>query len=244
MDLRIRHLAKAFGDQKVFEGVHLDLTGVSALVLIGPSGGGKSTLLRILAGLEAPTEGSVEIQGETLDFADESTLRNHRTRTGFVFQAHNLFPHLSAAENILLPLVQVHGHTRADAMEQTQSLLRRFDLSDHAKKRPAELSGGQQQRIAIARAVAIRPRLLLFDEPTSALDPEMTAEVLDVIAELRAEGRDFVLVTHQMGFARRVADHVAFIGYGGIPEHGQPADVFDQPRTPEMKRFLDRVLRY
>lgn len=244
MDLRIRHLSKAYGDQHVFEDAHLDLTGVHALVLIGPSGGGKSTLLRMIAGLESPTRGAIEIGGAALDFEDETALRNHRTRTGFVFQAHNLFPHLTAAENILLPLVEVHRHSRDAALEQSHALLRRFGLSDHANKRPAQLSGGQQQRVAIARAVAVRPRLLLFDEPTSALDPEMTAEVLDMIAELRSEGRDFLLATHQMGFARRVADHVAFVGYGGIPEHGPGAQILDAPREPAVRRFLERVLRY
>lgn len=244
MNLRLRQLAKVYGDQTVFQGIDLTLTEVRTLVLIGPSGGGKSTLLRLLAGLETPTAGAIEVQGEPLDFSNEANLRRHRTRTGFVFQAHNLFPHLSASENILLPLVKVHGLDRAAAMDQTHALLRRFGLSDHATKRPAQMSGGQQQRVAIARAVAIRPRLLLFDEPTSALDPEMTAEVLDVIAELRAEGRDLVLVTHQMGFARRVADHVAFVGYGGIAEHGPASDVLDRPQNPAVKRFLDRVLSY
>ncbi|MBL9134716.1 MAG: amino acid ABC transporter ATP-binding protein [Verrucomicrobiales bacterium] len=244
MDLRLQSIGKSFGGQSVLRDVALELTNVQALVLIGPSGGGKSTLLRMLAGLEPPTTGTVTLEGEPLHYHDDDALRRHRARTGFVFQAHNLFPHLTATENLLLPLVQVHGMTQDAALEQIDTLLRRFHLSDHAHKRPSQLSGGQQQRVAIARAVAIRPRWLLFDEPTSALDPEMTAEVLDMIAELRAEGRSFVLVTHQMGFARRVADHVAFVGFGGIPEHGQPADIFDQPRTPELKRFLHRVLSY
>jgi polar amino acid transport system ATP-binding protein len=244
MDLRLEHLTKAYGNHAVLQDVDLDLQGVRALVLIGPSGGGKSTLLRLLAGLETPTSGVIRLGGDPLPFGDEAALRQHRTRMGFVFQAHNLFPHLSALRNITLPLQHVHGLAPDEAERQARELLVRFRLEPHAGKRPADLSGGQRQRIAIARAVAVRPRLLLFDEPTSALDPEMTAEVLDLIAELRAEGRDFVLVTHQMGFARRVADHIAFVGAGGIPAHGPVAELLDQPQHPVMQAFLQRVLGY
>ncbi|MBX3748316.1 MAG: amino acid ABC transporter ATP-binding protein [Verrucomicrobiae bacterium] len=244
MRLRLRELAKHFDRHAVLDGVDLELTETRALVLIGPSGGGKSTLLRLLGGLEHPSAGWIELDGAPIPFESPAELHRHRARTGFVFQAHNLFPHLPALQNITLPLERVHGLAPGAARDQAMELLVRFRLEAHAAKRPAQLSGGQQQRVAIARAVAIRPRWLLLDEPTSALDPEMTAEVLDMIAELRAEGRDIVLVTHQMGFARRVADHIAFVGDGGIPAHGPVAEMLDHPTAPQVRRFLDRVLSY
>jgi polar amino acid transport system ATP-binding protein len=244
MDLRLRGLRMTYDEHLVFDDLELHLVNVRALVLIGPSGGGKSTLLRLLAGLQIPTAGHIELNGAALPFEEEEALRRHRMKTGFVFQAHNLFPHLTALRNITLPLEAVHRLTSEAAQQQAWELLRRFQLETQAQKRPAELSGGQQQRVAIARALAIRPQLLLFDEPTSALDPEMTAEVLDVIAELRAEGRDFVLATHQMGFARRVADEVAFVGGGSIVAHGPVGEMIDEPRNPVVRRFLERVLSY
>ena len=161
-----------------------------------------------------------------------------------VFQAFNLFPHLTALENVTLPLVQAHGYGKSAARKYAMQLLRRFQLEAHAGKKPFELSGGQQQRVAIVRAVAVKPRFLLFDEPTSALDPEMTAEVLDIIAELRAEGRELILVTHNMGFARVVADHCLFLSGGKILESGPSQQLFDAPQTAELKSFLDRVLKY
>ena len=244
MDLCLKGLRKVYGEHPVLAGVDLRIADAHALVLIDPSGGGKSTLLRMLGGLEAPTAGSLELNGVALPYADETALRRHRTRTGFVFQAHNLFPHLDALRNITLPLERVHGLPAADAEEQALALLRRFRLEAQARQRPYQLSGGQRQRVAIARALAVKPQLLLFDEPTSALDPDMTAEVLDTIAELRAEGCDFILVTHQMGFARRVADRVAFVGAGGIPAHGSVAEMLDHPAAPVVRDFLERVLRY
>jgi polar amino acid transport system ATP-binding protein len=244
MRLRLQSLTKRFGTHAVLDGVSLDLPEARALVLVGPSGGGKSTLLRLLGGLETPDGGVIELHGARLDFGDEEALRGHRARTGFVFQAHNLFPHLTARQNVALPLEHVHGLAPEAARAEADRWLARFQLTAHADKRPAALSGGQRQRVAIARAVAVKPGLLLLDEPTSALDPEMTAEVLDMIAELRADGRDFVLATHQMGFARRVADHVAFVGAGGIVEHAPGAALLDAPRTAMVRTFLDRVLRY
>ncbi|MBE7212325.1 MAG: amino acid ABC transporter ATP-binding protein, partial [Gluconacetobacter diazotrophicus] len=157
---------------------------------------------------------------------------------------YNLFPHLSALQNVTLPLEKVHGLAPQDARDAAQAALRRFRLETHAHKRPAELSGGQRQRVAIARAIAIKPRLLFFDEPTSALDPEMTGGVLETIEELRAEGRDFVLVTHEMGFARRVADQVALLAEGRIVEAGPAAQVFDAPRAEASRQFFAKVLRY
>ena len=243
MNLRLDNITKSFGSHRVLDSVSLDFEKVHSLVLIGPSGGGKSTLLRVIAGLHKPDEGSLEINGARIAF-DESSLHAHRKSIGVVFQAFNLFPHLSALENITLPLEKVHRLPPDEARETAIETLRRFRLEDHSHKRPAELSGGQQQRIAIARAIAIKPRLLLFDEPTSALDPEMTGEVLDVIRELRQEGRDFVLITHAMGFARVVADQIAFLANGKIVEHGAPGEIFDATRSAQCRDFLSRVLKY
>jgi polar amino acid transport system ATP-binding protein len=243
MKLKLDAISKRFDGIPVLDAVSLDLERVHALVLIGPSGGGKSTLLRIIAGLEIPDAGGVEIDGDRVKYEEPDLLR-HRRGIGTVFQAYNLFPHLSALKNITLPLEKVHGHSAVEAVEIAMRILARLQLESHAHKRPAELSGGQRQRIAIARAIAIKPRLLLFDEPTSALDPEMTAEVLDLIRELGDEGRDFILVTHEMGFARRVADQVALLAGGRIVEAGPVEQVFDRPCKTESRDFLARVLKY
>ena len=243
MRLEFRHIRKSFGETQALRDVTLSLPEIHSLAIIGPSGGGKTTLLRIIAGLEVPESGSLSIDGREVDFAEELLLA-HRRSIGTVFQAYNLFPHLTARENVLLPLVKVHGVPLAEARETVESLFARFQLSAHADRRPAELSGGQQQRVAIVRAIAIKPRVLVFDEPTSALDPEMTAEVLDFIAELRAEGRDLIIVTHNMGFARQVSDYCVFIAEGKAVEEGASADVFSRPRTLELDGFLAKVLRY
>jgi len=243
MKLKLVQISKSFGGHRVLDAVSLDLEKVHTLVLIGPSGGGKSTLLRIIAGLEYPDSGQLEINDERVVFQEDSLLRHRRT-IGTVFQAFNLFPHLTALENITLPLEKVHQHSPADAAEIARQFLARFRLENHAAKRPAELSGGQRQRVAIARAVSIKPKVLLFDEPTSALDPEMTAEVLDMIKELREEGRDFVLVTHEMGFARQIADHVALVADGRIIESGAVQQIFDHPAAPQTRDFLSRILKY
>jgi polar amino acid transport system ATP-binding protein len=243
MHLRLTEVVKRYNDVAALDGVSLQLSEAASVVLIGPSGGGKSTLLRVLAGLEMPDQGSVEIDGEPLLYTEESLIR-HRRGIGTVFQAYNLFPHLTALENVTLPLVRAHGYEKGAAQEYAMALLQRFQLEAHAGKKPFELSGGQQQRVAIVRAVAIKPRFLLFDEPTSALDPEMTAEVLDIIAELRAEGRELILVTHNMGFARVVADHCLFLSGGKILESGPAQQLFAAPQTPELQGFLGRVLKY
>ncbi len=243
MKLELTSVTKRFGKHAAVDGIDLAVEEAHCLVLIGPSGSGKSTLLRILGGLEAADAGSVAVDGVSLPVS-EAGLRAFRCTVGTVFQAFNLFPHLTALQNITLPLEQVHGKTPAVALEIAQAQLARFRLASHAGKKPAELSGGQRQRVAIARALSIQPRLLLFDEPTSALDPEMTAEVLDVIEELRAEGRDLILVTHQMAFARRVADYAVFVAEGRIVESGPAAAFFEKPRATQTRDFLARVLRY
>jgi len=236
-------VTKRFDAHTVLDRVSLKFDGAHCLALIGPSGGGKSTLLRIVAGLEYPSSGTVMLNDRAIEYSDEALLR-HRRSIGTVFQAFNLFPHMTALKNITLPLEKVHGKTPDEARELAEGTLKRFQLLAHAYKRPAELSGGQRQRVAIARAIAIKPQVMLLDEPTSALDPEMTAEVLELIEELKREGRDLLLVTHEMGFARQIADRVALLAEGRIAEFGPPQQIFDAPESPITKAFLSRVLKY
>jgi polar amino acid transport system ATP-binding protein len=243
MRLKVTNLSKSFGSQCVLQQVSLELEKVHTLALIGPSGGGKSTLLRIIAGLEKPDEGQLYLDQKEIIYR-EKELMVHRRSIGTVFQAYNLFPHLTALENITLPLEKVHHYGPTDARRLATEILERFQLSEHSHKPPAQLSGGQRQRVAIARAVSIKPKLLLFDEPTSALDPEMTAEVLELIEELRAEGRDLVIVTHQMGFAHRIADQIALLSGGQIAECGPPLQVLEQPRSEVTRQFLAKILKY
>jgi polar amino acid transport system ATP-binding protein len=243
MKLEVNALTKSFGEQTVLREVAFSFERVHTLALIGPSGGGKSTLLRIIAGLERPDVGEIYLNDQKVSFRERDLLA-HRRSIGTVFQAFNLFPHLTALQNITLPLERVHGHSPAEAKVIAQQILERFKLAEHGHKQPALLSGGQRQRIAIARAISIKPKLLLFDEPTSALDPEMTAEVLEVIEELRKEGRDFILVTHQMGFAHRVADQIALLSNGCIAEWGPPAQVLDAPQSEQTRQFLEKVMKY
>jgi len=243
MKLEFDNLTKRYGDHTVLDGITANFEFPHVLALLGPSGGGKSTLLRLIGGLESPESGSVSVDGTVVP-DDEKSLRIYRSRIGTVFQSWNLFPHLDALANVMLPLTAVHGLGADEARTRSVELLDRLHLADHAHKRPAELSGGQRQRVAIARAVAIRPKLLLFDEPTSALDPEMTAEVLEVIADLKSEGRTFILVTHAMNFARTVADQVAFLADGKIMEHDTAQEFFAAPQTESARRFLAKVLKY
>jgi len=243
MKLEVTGLIKCYGKTRAADGLSLSVETARVLVLIGPSGGGKSTLLRMLGGLEIPDEGSVVINGQTLR-PDEAALQAYRRKNGFLFQQFNLFPHLTARRNIALPLEKVHGHSPAEAAEMAEQALARFSLQDHANKLPAQLSGGQQQRVGIARAVARKPEVLFLDEPTSALDPEMTAEVLELIQELAEAGQYIILSTHEMGFARAVADQVAFVAEGRIEELAPPAALFGASRSPLCQRFLSRVMRY
>jgi polar amino acid transport system ATP-binding protein len=243
MNLHIRNLTKQFGDHVVLDTVNLSVQDRGSIVIIGPSGGGKTTLLRVIAGLETPTGGEIEINNHTIVWND-AALRTHRTRIGMVFQSYNLFPHLTALENLTLPLEKVHGYSTRDAREIAIGFLRRFRLEEHSHKKPVQLSGGQKQRIAISRAVSMDPEFVLLDEPTSALDPEFTGEVLDMIAELRTIGKEFIMVTHHMGFARHVADHIVFIADGVIQQSGAPDSLFDHAESPAVKNFFERVLKY
>jgi len=243
MKLEFDAVTKRYGGHTVLDAITAQLEFPHVLALLGPSGGGKSTLLRVIGGLESPETGSLTIDGQRVPIGERS-LRTFRSNIGTVFQSWNLFPHLDALANIMLPLTAVHGLAPEAARDRSLELLERLHLTGHAHKRPAELSGGQRQRVAIARAVAIHPRLLLLDEPTSALDPEMTAEVLEVIADLKSEGRTFILVTHAMNFARTVADQVAFLADGRIVEQGSAQTFFSAPQSETARRFLAKVLKY
>lgn len=243
MKISLSGVEKSFGGQAVLRHLDFEAEFDHTLALVGPSGGGKSTLLRLLAGLDLPDSGEIRIDGIPLP-RDEDALRAHRRKTGIVFQAYNLFPHLSAIQNIRLPLEKVHGLSAEESEIRARQFLGRFQLLDHAAKQPGQMSGGQRQRVAIARALAAEPAFLLLDEPTSALDPEMTAEVLDVIAELRDSGKPIVLVTHEMGFARHTADLVALVAEGGIPECAAPEKFFGSPSHASTRRFLQRILKY
>jgi len=244
MNIELSDLSKRYGETHALRGIDLKVEDpVRVLALIGPSGGGKSTLLRLLGGLEKPEQGTVSIGGERLA-TDESGLLAHRRGNGYLFQAFNLFPHFSALENVMLPLTEVHALSKQEARDLAMAGLDRFGLADHACKHPAEMSGGQQQRVALARAIAIRPGLLLLDEPTSALDPEMTAEVLEVIEELCRDGQEIVLSTHEMGFARAVADEVVFLADGRIVEQAPAERIFDRPESEVVASFFSRVMRY
>lgn len=243
MKLEATSLVKTYGKTRALDGLSLAIRDSRVLVLIGPSGGGKSTLLRVLGGLETADQGTVVVNGEPLT-ADPAGLQAYRRKNGFLFQQFNLFPHLTALRNIALPLEKVHGHSPADARRMAEQALDRFGLVDHGHKLPAQLSGGQQQRVGIARAVARKPEVLFLDEPTSALDPEMTSEVLELIQELAESGQDIILSTHEMGFAKAVADQVAFVASGRIEESSAPADLFGNSQSPLCQRFLSKVMRY
>jgi polar amino acid transport system ATP-binding protein len=243
MKLNINNLTKSFNDKVVLKNISIELENCHSLAIIGPSGGGKSTLLRILAGLQKPSSGEIYINDVKVP-STEKELHEYRKTIGVVFQALNLFPHITALENIVLPLVNVHGYKRQKAVQLADELLHRFQLEEHKNKKPSQLSGGQQQRAAIARALAIDSKFLLFDEPTSALDPELTSEVLDMINELEGQKKDLILVTHEMGFARQSCDYIVFIADGQVLEHGNSKNLFDSPKTPELKNFLNKILEW
>ena len=237
-------MVKRYGAHAALDGASFETPAdAGCLVLLGPSGSGKSTLLRVLGSLLAPDSGEVTLGGERLAWGEAEALRRRRGN-GFVFQGFNLFPHLSALENVALPLRVVHSRSNEDAGRTALDTLGRFGLGSHAGRRPAELSGGQQQRVALARAIAPEPLLLLLDEPTSALDPMMTQDVLDLIRELAEGGQRIVLSTHEIAFARRVADWVVFLDHGRVIETCAAEEFFARPSTELARRFLEALTRY
>ncbi len=239
--LEIRGVTKAFGEREVLRGVDLNVSEHQAVALIGASGSGKSTLLRCIDLLEEIDDGDVFLDGEVITDPSVDPVAIRR-RLGVVFQAYNLFPHLTALENVVLGEMRAHGVGRQEAEEEGRKLLARFGLQGRENDRPDNLSGGQQQRVAIARAFSARPRALLLDEVTSALDPELVGEVLAAVRDLKAEGMTMVIATHEMSFAREVADQVAFLHDGRIVEQGPPESVLSSPAREETRRFLSRLL--
>jgi ABC-type polar amino acid transport system ATPase subunit len=237
----MRGITKSYGAFKALDNVDLDLRRGEKLVVCGPSGSGKSTLIRCINRLEEPELGSIAIEGEEVGTSGAEMIALRR-RVGMVFQQFNLFPHLPVIDNITIGPRRLKGMSRAEAVERAMALLERVKLSDQASKLPSQLSGGQQQRVAIARALAMEPVLMLFDEPTSALDPEMIKEVLDVMLELGQQGMSMIVVTHEMGFARRAADRIVFMDKGRIVAGAPPREFFDNPSHPRLRQFLDNIL--
>jgi polar amino acid transport system ATP-binding protein len=237
--LELRGVTKAFGEREVLRGIDLTVREHEAIALIGASGSGKSTLLRCVDLLEEIDDGDAYLDGEVITDPTVDPVAVRR-RLGLVFQAYNLFPHLTALQNVVLGERQAHGASRAEAEERGRALLARFGLAGREDDRPDNLSGGQQQRVAIARAFAGRPRVLLLDEITSALDPELVGEVLEAVRDLKREGMTMLIATHEMSFAREVADQVAFLHEGRILEQGPPAQVLESPQRDETRRFLRR----
>jgi polar amino acid transport system ATP-binding protein len=240
--LEVRGVTKAFGEREVLRGIDLTVREHEAVAVIGASGSGKSTLLRCIDLLEDVDDGDVFLDGETITDPAVDTV-GARRRLGLVFQAYNLFPHMTALENVMLGERRAHGAPRAEAEERGRVLLDRFGLAGREDDRPDNLSGGQQQRVAIARAFAGRPRALLLDEVTSALDPELVGEVLEAVRDLKGEGMTMLIATHEMSFAREVADQVAFLHEGRIVEQGPPSQVLEAPQRPETRQFLSRLLQ-
>ncbi|MEA5154384.1 amino acid ABC transporter ATP-binding protein [Raineyella sp.] len=237
----VTDLAKSFGDNRVLRDVDLTIKEGEVVAIIGPSGAGKSTFLRCLNKLEDVTSGHVVVNGHDLT-SKETDLDAVRQDIGMVFQHFNLFPHMSVLENVMLAPVELRRGPKDEIRRQAMALLARVGLEEKADARPAQLSGGQKQRVAIARALAMKPEIMLFDEATSALDPEMVGEVLEVIRTLADQGMTMVLVTHEMGFAREVADRVVFMADGVIKEQGSPEEIFDRPQDPRTQDFLSKVL--
>ncbi|MDY5436700.1 MAG: amino acid ABC transporter ATP-binding protein [Peptostreptococcus porci] len=239
--LEIKDLHKSFGNFEVIKGIDLEIDKGDIVVIIGPSGSGKSTVLRCMNLLEQPTSGDIVFEGQSI-MENKKNIDKIRENIGMVFQNFNLFPNKSIIENITLAPMKVKGISKADAEKKAEELLTRVGLIEKKDSFPNQLSGGQQQRIAIARALAMEPDMMLFDEPTSALDPEMVKEVLDVIKELADEGMTMAIVTHEMGFAKEVADRVIFVDGGKIVEDGSPDEVFNNPKSERAKDFFAKIL--
>ncbi|MFT8426916.1 MAG: amino acid ABC transporter ATP-binding protein, partial [Leuconostoc mesenteroides] len=240
--LNIKNLKKQFGEKIIFDNVNVAVQKGEVISVIGPSGAGKSTFLRAINMLDAPTSGKVNFEDQDLTNLSEKELDQLREKMGMVFQSFNLFPNLSVIENIKLAPVKVKNISDKEATETAEKLLAQVGLADKGTVYPDSLSGGQKQRVAIARALAMSPDVLLFDEPTSALDPEMVGEVLGVMKQLAEDGMTMIVVTHEMGFAREVADTVWFMADGGIQEIATPQSFFDKPKTKRAQEFLEKVL--
>jgi polar amino acid transport system ATP-binding protein len=240
MELKIKGLSKYYGSKQVLADIDIEVNDLQVLSLIGASGSGKSTLLRLMAGLEPFEAGEISVNGTAIGSGD---LTAYRKKVGFVFQDHNLFAHLSVLDNILLILDKVHHLNDTATKERVASLLRQFGLEEHMHKLPHQISGGQSQRASIVRALAIEPEIILLDEPTSSLDPVLTYEVLNAVKKLAENARDFIIVTHEIGFARHIADYIIFMEDGKIIEHGG-REMLDAPQTEALKHFLDKVLSF
>ena len=239
--IRVDDLSKHFDDLHALNGVSIDIYKGDVIFVVGPSGSGKSTFLRCLNRLEEPTGGTILFEGT--DITDKKTDINlHRQKMGMVFQQFNLFPHMTVLKNLTLGPTKLQGKSKAEAEEEAMKLLERVGLADRAKAYPNQLSGGQKQRIAIVRALCMKPDVMLFDEPTSALDPEMVGEVLEVMRELAKDNMTMVVVTHEIAFAKEIANRVIFMADGRIEEEGTSAEFFDNPKSERLKQFLAKVL--
>ena len=239
--LNVKDLKKTFGENEVLKGVDLEVKKGEVIVIIGPSGCGKSTFLRSLNLLEVPTEGEIFLEG--VNIADpKNNINLHRQKMGMVFQQFNLFPHMTILKNMCIAPMKLKKMSKSEAESQAMELLKVVGLEDRANAYPSQLSGGQKQRIAIVRALCMKPDVMIFDEPTSALDPEMVGEVLDVMKRLADEGMTMLVVTHEMGFAKEVADRVIFMEGGAIIEEGTPEEIFTNPKNDRTKEFLSKVL--
>lgn len=239
--IKVQDLEKAFGDIEVLKGINTEIKKGEVVVIIGPSGSGKSTFLRTLNMLEMPTGGTIYFDGVNIT-DPKVNINAYREKMGMVFQQFNLFPHMTILKNMTIAPIKLLGKSKAEAKEAAMELLKKVGLADRADAYPSQLSGGQKQRVAIVRALAMNPEVMLFDEPTSALDPEMVGEVLSVMKQLAASGMTMVIVTHEMGFAREVADRVFFIDEGIIMEEGKPEEIFENPKCDRLKDFLSKVL--
>ncbi len=241
--IKIKNLEKTYGDLKVLKGISTDIKEGEVISIIGPSGSGKSTFLRCINRLEEPTNGEIDIEGENI-VSPKVDINKIREKVGMVFQHFNLFPHKTVLENITIGPIKLKKTSQEEAEKIAISLLDKVGLADKKDVYPNKLSGGQKQRVAIARALAMNPKIILFDEPTSALDPEMIGEVLEVMRDLAREGMTMIVVTHEMGFARTVANRVFFMDQGTILEDGSPKEIFENPKEERTKEFLDKVLNH
>ena len=240
--IETKNLTKKFGTLTVFEGLNVTVEKGKVLVIIGPSGSGKSTFLRCLNHLEEPNLGEVFIEGEKLNIKNKKHMRNIIEKVGMVFQNFNLFPHMTVLQNVMEAPITVKHEAKEEVLKRAEEIVEKVGLKEKLESYPSKLSGGQKQRVAIARALAMRPDIMLFDEPTSALDPELVGEVLGVMKDLAKEGMTMVVVTHEMGFAKEVADRVIFMDGGKIVEEGTPEEFFTAPKEQRTKEFLNKIL--